>query len=123
MNASLDATNPSVADFPIVAADPASSNHGNLTLLLCNASPGVIVIDPSFTSVSIASPAVRNLFAENITSIPQACACPMSGVRDDPRFESFYMIADMFTARQCGFLKQLLHYYLILFAVLAAANS
>lgn len=43
---------------------------------------GLIVIDHSITDDSIPSPAIRGLFAQNIFSIPQACAYPISGMGD-----------------------------------------
>ena len=78
MNASI---NNSVADYLTIAAHQAHGNYGNLTLLLDNATRGVIVIDPSVTNVSILSPAIGELFADNVFSIPQACAYPISGKR------------------------------------------
>lgn len=100
MNTSVNTT---VADFLTIAAHQAQGNYGNLTLLWFNATLGAIVIDPSITDVSILSPAIGGLFAEDVFSIPQACAYPISG--------------------QYGFLNRLLYYCLILFAVLAASKS
>lgn len=100
MNASV---NTSVADFLTIAADQVHGNYGNLTLVLLNATLGVIVIDPSITDLSVLSPAIGDLFDEDVFSIPQACAYPISG--------------------QYGFLNRLLYYCLILTAVLAASNS
>lgn len=79
MNSSV---NTSIADFLNIAADQAQGNYGNMTLLFFNATLGVIVIDPSITEVSVLSPAIGNVFAEDIFSIPQACAYPISGMRD-----------------------------------------
>ena len=77
MNASV---NTSVAEFLTIAADQAKGNNGNLTLLLFNATLGAIVIDPSITDISVLSPAIGNLFADDVFSIPQACAYPISGM-------------------------------------------
>lgn len=80
MNASV---NTSVADFIQIAADQAYGNYGNMTLLLFNATLGAVVIDPSITNVSVLSPAIGDLFAEDVFSIPQACAYPISGMIDE----------------------------------------
>lgn len=77
MNAS---DNTSVAEFLTIAADQAKDNNGNLTLLLFNATLGAIIIDPSITDISVLSPAIGNLFADDVFSIPQACAYPISGM-------------------------------------------
>ena len=76
MNASL---NTSVADFLRKAAD---YNYGNMTLVLLDSTLGAIIIDPDFTNVGVLKPAIGSLFAENIFSIPQACAYPISGKRN-----------------------------------------
>ena len=76
MNASV---NTSVANFVKVAANQAQNNYGNMTVVLFNATLGVIAIDPSVTKVEILSPAIGDLFAEGVFSIPQACAYPISG--------------------------------------------
>lgn len=80
MNASV---NTSVAEFLTIAADQAYGNYGNLTLILLNATLGVIIIDPSITNISVLSPAIGDLFAEDVFSIPQACAYPISGMKDE----------------------------------------
>ncbi len=79
MNASI---NSSVADFLTIAADKVQGNYGNITLLVLNATLGVIVVDPSVTDVSVLSPAIGDFFAQDVFSIPQACAYPISGTRD-----------------------------------------
>ena len=86
MNASVNA---SVAESLTIAADQAYGNYGNLTLLWFNATLGAIVIDPSTTNVSVLSPAFGDLFAPDVFSIPQACAYPISGMRNELRFQSF----------------------------------
>lgn len=100
MNASL---NTSVADFLMTAADQVHGNYGNMTLVWLNSTLGALIIDPDVTNIGLLNPAIGDLFAENIFSIPQACAYPISG--------------------QYGFLNRLLYYCLILIAVLAASNS
>ena len=87
MNAS---TNTSVADYLTVAASQAHGNFGNLTLLVFNATLGVIALDPSITNVSILSPAIGDLFSEDVFSIPQECAYPISGMRHNPRPQLFH---------------------------------
>ena len=84
MNVSVNA---SVADFLTIAADQAHNNYGNLTLILLNATLGVIVIDPSITDISVLSPAIGDLFAEDVFSIPQACTYPISGMINVSCFE------------------------------------
>ena len=79
MNASL---NTSVADFLMTAADQVHGNYGNMTLVSLNSTLGAIIIDPDVTNVSVLNPVIGNLFAENIFSIPQACAYPISGKRN-----------------------------------------
>ena len=79
MNASVNA---SVANFVKVAADQAQGNHVNMTLIWLNETLGVIAIDPSVTKVDVLRPAIGDLFAEEIFSIPQACAYPISGTGD-----------------------------------------
>ena len=69
MNASV---NTSVADFLAIAADQAKGIYGILTLLWFNAALGAIVIDPNITDVSVLSPAIRGLFADDIFSTPRA---------------------------------------------------
>ena len=76
MDASL---NTSVADFLRKAAD---YNYGNMTLVLLDPTLGAIIIDPDLTNVGVLKPAIGSLFAENIFSIPQACAYPISGKRN-----------------------------------------
>ena len=120
MNSSV---NTSVANFLTIKANQEHGNFGNLTFLPFNAALGVIVINPNVTNVSVLSPAIGDLFAEDIFSIPQACAYPISGTRDDSCFRFFYMTADRYIAGQYGFLNRLLYYCLILFAVFAASNS
>ena len=78
MNAS---TKTSVADYLTVATDQAHGNYGDLTLLLLNATLGLIVIDPSITDVSVVSPAFGDHFADDVLNIPRACAYPISGRR------------------------------------------
>ena len=87
MNASI---NTSVAEYLTVAANQAHGNLGNLTLLVFNATLGVIALDPSITDVSILSPAIGDLFSEDVFSIPQACAYPISGMRDKSRSQLSY---------------------------------
>lgn len=77
MNASL---NTSVADYLTIAAHQSYGNYGNMTVLLFNATLGAIVLDPSLTNVSVLSPAIGDLFGEDVFSIPQACAYPISGM-------------------------------------------
>ena len=120
MNSSV---NTSVANFLTTKANQEHGNFGDLTFLSFNAALGVIVINPNVTNVSVLGPAIGDLFAEGIFSIPQACAYPISGTRDDSYFRFFYMIADGYIAGQYGFLNRLLYYCLILFAVFAASNS
>ena len=120
MNTSV---NTSVADYLAVAANHAHGNYGNLTLLMFNATLGVLAIDPSITNISILSPAIGDLFSEDIFSVPQACTYPISGMRHDSRSQFFYVTADMFITGQYGFLNRLLYYFLLLFAVLAASSS
>ena len=79
MNASVNAT---VAEILQEAADQAHGNFGNLTLLLFNATLGVIPLDPSVTNIGVLSPAIGDLFSEDVFSIPQACAFPISGMRE-----------------------------------------
>ena len=79
MNASV---NISVANFVQVAANQAQNNHENMTLLWFNATLGVIPINPSVTKVEVLRPAIGDLFAEGVFSIPQACAYPISGTGD-----------------------------------------
>ena len=79
MNASL---NTSVADFLKTAADQVHGNYGNMTLVWLNSTLGAIIIDPDVTNIGVINPAVGDLFAENIFSIPQACAFPISGNRN-----------------------------------------
>ena len=79
MNASL---NTSVADFLMTAADQAYGNYGNMTLVWLNSTLGAIIIDPVVTNIGVINPAIGDLFAENIFSIPQACAYPISGNRN-----------------------------------------
>ena len=91
MNASVNTSaaapgNASVAEFLTMAAHQAHGNYGNLTLLWFNATVGAIFIDPSITNVSVLNPAIGDLFAPDIFSVPQACAYPISGMRDDPCF-------------------------------------
>ena len=77
MNASV---NISVAEYLQIAADQAHGNNGNMTLVLFNATLGAIVLDPSLTKVPVISPAIGDLFGEDVFSIPQACAYPISGM-------------------------------------------
>ena len=79
----MNVSNTSVADYLTVAAHQAHGNYGNITLLMFNATLGVIVLDPSATDVSVLSPAIGSLFAENVFSIPQACAFPISGMETE----------------------------------------
>ena len=76
MNASVNTT---VANFVRAAVDQAHGKYDNLTLIPFNATLGFIAIDPSATRVDILSPAIGDLFAEGVFSIPQACAYPISG--------------------------------------------
>ena len=85
MNASINST---IADYLTVAANQAHGNNGNLTLLVFNATLGVITLDPSITNVSILRPAIGDLFSEDVFSIPQACTYPISGMRDNPRSQA-----------------------------------
>ena len=86
MNASVNA---SVADFLTIAADQAIGSYGNLTFLMFNATLGVIVLDPSITDISVLTPVIGAYFDQDIFSIPQACAYPISGMRDEPCFQFF----------------------------------
>ena len=79
MNASV---NTSVANFLRAAADLAHGKYENMTLIPFNATLGFIAIDPSVTKVEVLSPAIGDLFAERVFSIPQACAYPISGTGD-----------------------------------------
>ncbi len=78
MNAS---TNTSVADFLTIQADKVQGNYGNITFLVFNATLGAIIVDPSVTDVSVLSPAIGDFFDQDMFSIPQACAYPISGTR------------------------------------------
>ena len=120
MNASF---NTSVADFLKVAAKQAHGNYGNLTLVSFNETFGVITIDPSVTKLRVLSPAIGDLFADDVFSIPQACAYPISGMRVESCFQLLDVTANKFIVGQYGFLNRLLYYCLILFAVLAASES
>ena len=104
MNASIK---PNVADYLTVAADQAHGIYGNLTLLLLNATLGVVVIYPSITNVSIISPAVGDLFARDVFNISQACAYPMIGKRDEFWILYFDVTADSYIAGQYRFFKDL----------------
>ena len=79
MNASF---NTSVANFVRAVADQAPGTYENMTLLSFNATLGFIAIDPRVTNVDVLSPAIGHFFAEDIFSIPQACAYPISGTGD-----------------------------------------
>ena len=79
----ISSTNNSVADFLTLAAHQQHGSFGNLTLLTFNATLGAIILDPSVTNVSVLSPAIGDLFAEDVFSIPQACAFPISGMADE----------------------------------------
>lgn len=78
MNASLIT---SVADYLTIAAHQSYGNYGNMTVLLFNATLGAIVLDPSLTNVSVLGPAIGDLFGDDVFSIPQACAYPISGMK------------------------------------------
>ena len=74
--------NTSVADFVMTAADQVHGNYGNMTLVWLNSTLGALIIDPDVTNIGVLNPAIGDLFAENIFSIPQACAYPISGKRN-----------------------------------------
>ena len=86
MNSSLNA---SVADFLMTAANQVHGNYGNMTLVWLNSTLGAVIIDPVDTDIGVLNPAIGDLFAENIFSIPQACAYPISGKRNRLSFFLF----------------------------------